>query len=65
MPQRFGTAGHPTAYTPEEINAELVVGVGANELIGNNRALVARRFDPAVTTVLGIAVTMIAPIWAS
>ena len=36
-----------------------------SELLGNNRALVARRFDPAVTTVLGIAVTMIAPIWAS
>jgi hypothetical protein len=34
-------------------------------LLGNNRALMARRFDRAFTTVLGIAVTMIALVRAS
>jgi len=40
------------------------VGFGIG-LLGNNRALVACRFDSASTTVLGIAVTMIALVRAS
>jgi hypothetical protein len=57
------------AYTPEESQrkgeANARFWCGFNELLGNNRALVARRFDRAFTTVLGIAVTMIALIRAS
>jgi|KBSSwiStaDraftv2_1062776.scaffolds.fasta_scaffold174577_3 hypothetical protein len=40
-------------------------GFELKKLLGNNRAMMARRFDRAFTTVSGIAVTMIALVRAS
>jgi len=57
--------GSSATYRVSVWISQLGFGAWANELLGNNRLWVARRFDPAVTTILGIAVTMIALIRAS